>query len=166
MPPLRSMRSHLACFGCSYACLFGRRNMLLLCAVWITLCFSFYGLSLWLPNVWSYLKRQPANSLRLNLVLQKWCCSRQCQRLLYLVSWSSGQSSRFSNILHFQDGTHCGISGNIVSAYSVELIGRARTLAASMVVSAGSIFFIFAVKSLVGTIVCGSLDRVDCGGPR
>ncbi len=53
---------------------------------------------------------------------------------------------------HFQS------TGNIISAYAVDRIGRSRTLALSMLVSALSVFFIFTVKSAEGTTVSHSFN--------
>jgi len=108
-----------------------RRNMVVLCVVWISLCFSFYGLSLWLPNFYKHGGVDDSVNI-------------------YFVSFLTALAN---------------LPGNVLSAYTVEWIGRAKTLALSMLVSAVAVFCIPAVKTTTATIVFSCVfNGVSVGG--
>ena len=110
--------------------------MVILCGVWISLCFAVYGLTLWLPNVWpAYIYLHQA----LTLFIQYYKYGGVSDSVnIYFISFLSALSN---------------LPGNLISIWSVEKIGRARTLVVCMLLSAVSVFFILAIKTTVGTAV-------------
>ncbi|KAG9345277.1 hypothetical protein JZ751_009823 [Albula glossodonta] len=150
-----------ACFSPEY-----RRTTLMMMAVWFTMSFSYYGLTVWFPDMIKYLQKQDYNSRtkvfikeRVEHVTFNFTLENQVHR--------NGQyfNDKFMNLkmksMLFEDsvfedddnnaymiyfvsflGTLAVLPGNIVSALLMDKIGRLRMLAGSSVMSCVSCFFL------------------------